>query len=108
MAEDRQRVRRFDGREECAHASAEAATDERDPVVGAQRVTRGAQIFELRRVPTARTLATGTERDGAAVDIESPERARERAQDALFSGAAVSRREDRRTRHRDFARIFGS
>src|SRR5438093_1354898 len=49
MAEDRQRVRRLDGGEECTHASAEAATNERDLVVpGAQRVTRGAQILKLR------------------------------------------------------------
>src|SRR6185503_596312 len=109
MAEDRERIGRLDRREEGAHASAKAATDERDlVVVGAQRFARGAQVLELRHVAATRTLAARAEGDGAARDIESRKRAHERAQDALLGGASVPRSEDRRASQRAFARVFGS
>src|SRR3977135_810542 len=109
MAEDGERVRRLGGRQERAHAPAEAATDERDLLVfRPQTVPRGAQVFELRDIPATRTLAAGAESDGAATDVESFKRARERPQDPRRGGPAVPRREDRRACQRDFAPTLGS
>src|SRR5688572_22750789 len=108
MTEDRQRVRRLLEREERADAPAEGSPDERESgrAFGPERVPRGAELVDLRRVLLARPAAAGRERDRARLHALRGERLRERAEDRLLGGAAVARGEHDRARQRAFGAFF--
>src|SRR5688500_19573821 len=96
MTEDRQRVRRLLEREERADAPAEGSPDERESgrAFGPERVPRGAELVDLRRVLLARPAAAGRERDRARLHALRGERVRQRAEDRLVGATAVAGRED--------------
>src|SRR5687768_17930668 len=95
MTEDRQRVRWLLEREERADAPVEGSPDKRESgrAFGPERVARGAELVDLRRVVLAGAPAARRERDGRRAHTFLVERLRERAQDRLLGGAAVARRE---------------
>src|SRR2546430_12530505 len=74
MANDRERIRWLDGREQRAHPAAEAAPDERDEMVrGAQLVPRRAKIAQLALAVAARSPAPPPEFSPRPFDAPPPQ-----------------------------------